>query len=181
MSGLFEHAFLSVPLAASLTVAAAVLLSFALRSERHVVASITGIAISVPWLTGLAVKVWLMHRGAPTWPLVWFMHALPMLVPVALLLALPLIVFAILARRLVLPKACLGLQTRAGRSWLVGGVVAGTVFNMVLVFTELFWIFDPIVFLAMPWIWLSYAPGALAGAVAGWLIGHEARRTSTPV
>lgn len=181
MRGYFDHAFLSLPLAVVLTVAAAVVLLFAFRRERYIVATIAGIAVSVPWLTGLAVKIWLTYQGAPTWPFAWFVHALPMLVPVALLLALPLIVVAVLARRLVLPKACLGLQTQAGRSWLVGGVIAGAIFNMVLVFTELFWNFDPIVFLAMPWIWLSYAPGALIGGLVGWLIGHESRGSTLPV
>jgi len=181
MSGYFDHAFLSVPLAVSLTVVAAAVLGVAFRSRRHVLAAIIAVAVSVPWLTGLAVKLWLMHQGAPTWPFTWFLAALPMLLPVALLLALPLIVFGMLAQRFVLPKACFGLETRTGRSWLVGGVVAGTVFAMALVFTEIFWLFDPIVFLAMPWIWLAYAPGALVGAIAGWLLGYRWNHQPMPV
>jgi hypothetical protein len=180
MSEYFEHAFLSLPLAGIVVLAAAIPLSFALRRQRYVVTTITGLAVSVPWLTGLVVKLWLMHQGQPTWPFVWFVQALPMLVPVALLLALPLILFGVLARRVLLPQPCLALHGDAARGWFVAGVVIGTLIDMVLVFTEIFWLFDPIVFLAMPSIWLAYLPGAVAGAIVGWLLGQAASSPFSP-
>jgi len=168
----FEHDFFSVPVALALSAATAAVMFVVLRARRDVIPWISGIAVVVPWLVGLAVKAWLMAKGKPTWPALWILRALPLLVPATILLALPLIVFAVLAQRFVMNRPFLGLASRDARSWLVAGVVVGSVANMTLVFSEVFWQFDPIVILLTPLVWKDYAPGAVLGAVAGWVAGR---------
>ncbi len=167
-----EHTSFSVPLAVVLSAIAAAVLVAVLHRDRALAPWICAIALAVPWLVGLGVKAWLMALGQPTWPLRWLIRALPMLVPATVLLALPLIALAVLAQRLVMKPSLLGLGSRAARSWLIAGVVVGSVASMTLVFSEVFWQFDPIIILAMPRIWQQYAPGAVLGGIAGWLAGR---------
>ncbi len=108
-----------------------------------------------------------MAHGQPTCSLSRFLLALPLTIPGSGLLALPLPAFAALAPGV--------LRGRAGGKkppWRVLGVVTGSVASMALVMCEVFWQFDPIVFLAMPWIWLQYLPGAAVGGLVGWVAGR---------
>ena len=170
------HAGLSVPMALAVALITAGLLTTVLRSNRCSLtawlAGIAGVALTVPWLAGLAVKIWLMAHGQPTWPLAWFLRALPVLVPIAVLLALPPVVLALLARLILLRRAELDARSHRVREWLIAGGFVGSVVSMALAFTELFWDFDPVVFLMMPLIWLQYLPGATLGVLAGWLGGR---------
>lgn len=174
-----EHAFFSIPLALVLAGTTAVVLAAALRAGRALSLWISGIALAVPWLVGLAVKVWLMVEGQSTWPVAWFLRELPILVPVAVLMAMPLMAYSLWARHALGGRPSLGLPSRAARGCCVAGVVVGSVASMALAFTELFWQFDPEVFLAMPMIWLQYLPGAVVGGLAGWMIG-KLRGSATP-
>jgi hypothetical protein len=170
------HAGFAVPLAIALACATAIAMVLVLRRGRGVGLWVGTIGFVVPWIVGLAVKWWHMAHGTPTWPISWFLRALPLLLPVGLLLAAPLIVVGALYTPLLGQRPATSPASVGATAWVVGGLVVGTVGSMAIAFTEVFWVFDPMVFLGMPFIWATYAPGAALGGVAGWATGRALAR-----
>lgn len=83
----------------------------------------------LPWGVGIAMKFHLQVRGMPTLPWSYCINppALALLVPCTAWLASPFIVFAFLARRLLLEPIFLGTSRRERAFIVLAGLIGGSV------------------------------------------------------
>lgn len=168
--GLRSHLAFALPLALLSGIGGGVLLARPLRRGGWRLLLVSGVmAIAIPWLAGAAVKLWLQAHGQPTYPWGWFLERLPQVVMLGALFGAPLFWVGWMAERL-LPRVG---DTHRRRRWTVAalGAMAATTAGMTLSAVALFWVFEPLAFFAAPYLWLAWAPLALAGAMAGWALG----------
>jgi hypothetical protein len=133
--------------------------------------------IMLPWIVGIAVKLYLSVLGRPTVPWSYFLNigSLIFLIPVSIWWAFPYIGLAYLGRKL-LSHSFLGLQSYAARViFLLGGLLGGCV-GTIIVFVGVFWEFDPL-FVLVPF-WIDYLPYMGAGLFVGFLIARTVQRSS---
>jgi hypothetical protein len=134
------------------------------RNKFFLVIICTGMLL--PWLTGIAVKLYRQAQGKPTLPWSYFINlpTLLMAIPYTLWLGSPYIGFAFIARYILGKPAILNLShTKLFIILLVGymGGVMGSIITFVGVFRE----FDPLLLLLpLP---LAYASSIVLGVFVG--------------
>jgi hypothetical protein len=166
----WDSLFLSIPAMVGFCIVVAILLPVILRS-RNLFLWCSGIGLVVPWLSGLAVKLWLQSRGLPTYPYSAFLEEAWLCIVASVLFAVPLMVFGVFAQRVLATRSCCGLTTQRARNCLIAGVLLGTVASMTRLFIDLFWEFDFQSLFFAPLLWIGYLDGAAVGALAGWVVG----------
>ncbi len=147
------------------------------RSRRAFAWSVGLSGYLAPWATGVAVKGYLDALGRPTYPWRAFLH--PRTVAAELLLALymaaPMVLLALLSPWLAEQTARVGLHTRAAQRLPLRYAAWGGVAATCWIYLPIFWEFDAMVLL---WPWCVYTlPAMVLGAVVGWAAG---RRITAP-
>lgn len=166
------HRILSVPVMIIICGAIAVLLPLILRNGRRLFLWCSGIGFVVPWLAGIAVKLWLQSRGWPTHSYSDYFSIGWLLASVAF--AFPLMIFGLFAQRVLARKPCCGLNTQRARNCMIAGVLLGTAAGMTLAFIDFFWDFQfPwMLWFVAPLLWINYIDVTAVGALAGWVVGR---------
>jgi hypothetical protein len=143
-----------------------------LNRIRQIFWIIVAIGMSLPWLVGIAVKLYLSMQGKPTFSLSYFLNigSILLLIPVTIWWALPFIGLAYLSRNL-LYKPIFGLQSYVARLvFILCGLLGGCI-GEIIVFTGVFEEFDPMIFF-IP-VWRLYFPYMLGGLVVGFYWGIQ--------
>ena len=130
---------------------------------------IIAIGAILPWIVGIAVKLYLDTHGKPTLPWSYFIDfgTFIFLIPLSVWFAIPYIILAYVARNR-LTKPFWGLESYGARLIFISGGLVGGCIGTVMIFINVFWEFNFLFFL-IP-IWIYYIPHMLGGLFVGFLV-----------
>lgn len=138
--------------------------------NRTIIWLIICLGITLPWATGISVKLYLQAQGRPTWPWSHFFSpgALVTELWATMWFAAPFLMLAFLAQWILPGKlSYLDRFTDWERRAIVLATLSGGAVGSVRVFLDVFWEFDPMVWFFAFLIPLLYMSDMLIGLAAG--------------